>query len=51
LNGTTAPPTAAQVVAAAQLIKRYENVRVAFAAGYTYVIKTNGEEHLLSMLC
>ena len=52
--GTDAPPTAAQVLAAAQLIKatdaslkRYENVQAAFAAGYTYVLKTNGEEHLL----
>jgi len=54
MYGTTAAPTAAQVVAAAQLInetdaslKRYKNVQAAFAAGYTYVIKTNGEEHLL----
>jgi len=54
MYGTAAPPTAAQVVAAAQLInetdaslKRYKNVQAAFAAGYTYVIKTNGEEHLL----
>ncbi len=54
MYGSTAPPTAAQVVAAAQLIKetdaslkRYANVRAAFAAGYTYVLKTNGEEHLL----
>jgi len=54
MHGTAAPPTAAQVVAAAQLIKetdaslkRYENVQAAFAAGYTYVLKTNGEEHLL----
>ena len=48
--GSTAPPTAAQVVAAAQLInqtdtslKRYANVQAAFAVGYTYVLKTNGE--------
>jgi hypothetical protein len=54
MYGSSAPPTAAQVVAAAQLIKetdaslkRYANVRAAFAAGYTYVLKTNGEEHLL----
>jgi hypothetical protein len=54
MYGSTAPPTAAQVLAAAQLIKetdaslkRYANVRAAFAAGYTYVLKTNGEEHLL----
>lgn len=54
MYGTTAPPTATQVVAAAQLIqqtdaslKRYENVQAAMAAGYTYVLRTNGEEHLL----
>jgi hypothetical protein len=54
MYGSTAPPTAAQVTAAARLIsqtdaslKRYANVRAAFAAGYTYVLKTNGEEHLL----
>ena len=54
MYGTTAPPTAAQVTAAARLIsqtdatlKRYANVQAAFAAGYTYVLKTNGEEHLL----
>ena len=54
MYGTTASPTAAQVLAAAQLIKetdaslkRYANVQAAFAAGYTYVLKTNGEEHLL----
>ena len=54
MYGTTAAPTAAQVLAAAQLIretdaslKRYANVQAAFAAGYTYVLKTNGEEHLL----
>ena len=54
MYGTTAPATAAQVVAAANLIKatdtslaRYKNVQAAFAAGYTYVLKTNGEEHLL----
>src|SRR5215472_8968373 len=54
MYGTTAQPTAAQVTAAARLIsqtdatlKRFANVRAAFAAGYTYVLKTNGEEHLL----
>jgi hypothetical protein len=54
MYGTTAPPTAQQVLAAAQLVtgtnaslKRFADVRAAFAAGYTYVLKTNGEEHLL----
>jgi hypothetical protein len=54
MYGSAAPPTAAQVVAAAKLIRetdaslrRYANVQAAFAAGYTYVLKTNGEEHLL----
>jgi hypothetical protein len=54
MYGSTAPPTAAQVLAAAQLInetdaslQRYTNVQAASAAGYTYVLKTNGEEHLL----
>ena len=54
MYGSTAPPTAAQVLAAGQLIeetdaslKRYTNVQAAVAAGYTYVLKTNGEEHLL----
>jgi hypothetical protein len=54
MYGSTAPPTAGQVLAAAQLVretdaslKRYANVQAAFAAGYTYVLKTNGEEHLL----
>jgi hypothetical protein len=54
MYGTTAPPTAGQVLAAARLVqatdvslKRYANVQAAFAAGYTYVLKTNGEEHLL----
>jgi hypothetical protein len=54
MYGSTAPPTAAQVIAAGQLINktdaslaRYQNVRAAFAAGYTYVLRTNGEEHLL----
>jgi len=54
MYGSTAPPTAAQVIAAGQLIKktdaslaRYRTVQAAFAAGYTYVLRTNGEEHLL----
>jgi hypothetical protein len=54
MYGSTTPPTATQVLAAGQLIKetdaslkRYANVQAAFAAGYTYVLKTNGEEHLL----
>jgi hypothetical protein len=54
MYGSTAPATAAQVIAAANLIKktdaslaRYTNVRAAFAAGYTQILRTNGEEHLL----
>jgi hypothetical protein len=54
MYGSTAPPTAAQVIAAGQLVKetgtslaRYRSVQAAFAAGYTYVLRTNGEEHLL----
>lgn len=54
MYGSTAPPTAAQVIAAGQLIRqteaslaRYRSVRAAFAAGYTYVLRTHGEEHLL----
>jgi hypothetical protein len=54
MYGSTAPPTAGQVLAAAELVRetdaslqRYTNVQAAFAAGYTYVLKTNGEEHLL----
>jgi hypothetical protein len=54
MYGSTAPPTAAQVIAAGQLIKatdaslaRFRSVQAAFAAGYTYVLRTNGEEHLL----
>jgi hypothetical protein len=54
MYGSTAPPTAAQVIAAGQLIKktgaslaRYRSVQAAFAAGYTYVLRPNGEEHLL----
>ena len=54
MYGSTAPPTAAQVLAAGQLIRetdatlaKFKNVQTAFAAGYDYVLKTNGEEHLL----
>ena len=54
MYGSTAPPTASQVLAAGRLIDqtdatlaRYQNVQAAFAAGYTYVLRTNGEEHLL----
>ena len=54
MYGSTNPPTAAQVEAAANLIKetdaslvRFENVNNAIAAGYTYRLATNGEEHLL----
>jgi hypothetical protein len=54
MYGSTAPPTAAQVIAAGQLIKqtdaslaRYNSVQAAFAAGYNYVLRANGEEHLL----
>ena len=54
MYGSSAPPTAGQVLGAAELVKqtntslkRYTNVRAAFAAGYTYVLRTNGEEHLL----
>jgi hypothetical protein len=54
MYGSAAPATAAQVIAAANLIKqtdatlaRYKNVQAAFAAGYTYILRTNGEEHLL----
>jgi hypothetical protein len=54
MYGSTAPPTAAQVIAAGQLIQatdtslaRYQNEQAAFAAGYTYILRTNGEEHLL----
>jgi hypothetical protein len=54
MYGSTAPATAAQVIAAGQLIKatdaslaRFRNVQAAFAAGYTYILRTNGEEHLL----
>jgi hypothetical protein len=54
MYGSTNPPTATQVEAAANLIKetdaslvRFENVQNAIAAGYTYRLATNGEEHLL----
>jgi hypothetical protein len=54
MYGSTNPPTAAQVQDAANLIKetdaslvRFENVQNAIAAGYTYRLATNGEEHLL----
>jgi hypothetical protein len=58
MYGSTNPPTAAQVQAAANLIKqtdaslvRYENVNNAIAAGYTERLATNGEEHLLCQNC
>lgn len=58
MYGSTNPPTAAQVEAAAKLIKetdaslvRFENVKNAIAAGYTYRLATNGEEHLLCAQC
>jgi hypothetical protein len=54
MYGSTKPATSDEIIAAANLIKatrasltRYQNVKAAFAAGYTYVLKTNGEEHLL----
>jgi hypothetical protein len=54
MYGSTAPPTAAQVIAAGQLIKeteaslaRYQNVQTALAAGYMDVLHANGEEHLI----
>jgi hypothetical protein len=54
MYGSTSPPTAAQVIAAGQLIKetdaslaRYQNVQAALAAGYTDILHANGEEHLL----
>jgi hypothetical protein len=54
MYGNTNAPTAAQVEAAANLINetdaslvRFENVNNAIAAGYTYRLATNGEEHLL----
>jgi hypothetical protein len=58
MYGNTNPPTAAQVQAAANLIKetdaslvRYENANNAIAAGYTERLATNGEEHLLCQNC
>ena len=54
MYGSTTAPTAAQVEAAGNLIRetdaslvRFENVNNALAAGYTYRLATNGEEHLL----
>jgi hypothetical protein len=54
MYGNTNAPDAAQVEAAANLIKetdaslvRFENVNNAIAAGFTYRLATNGEEHLL----
>ncbi len=54
MYGNTDAPTAAQVEAAATLIKetdaslvRFQNVNNAYAAGYTYRAATNGEEHLI----
>src|SRR5260370_14668653 len=54
MYGSTTPATAAQVIAAGNLIKatdaslaRYKNVKTALAAGYTYILRTHGEEHLL----
>jgi hypothetical protein len=54
MYGNTNAPDAAQVQAAANLITatdaslvRFENVNNAIAAGYTYRLATNGEEHLL----
>jgi hypothetical protein len=58
MYGSTNPPTAAQVEAAANLVKetdaslvRFENVNTAIAAGYTERLATNGEEHLLCQNC
>lgn len=54
MYGDASAPTAAQVQAAANLIKqtdaslvRFEDVNAALAAGYTDRLATNGEEHLL----
>ncbi len=54
MYGNTEAPTAAQVEAAATLIKetdaslvRFQNVNSAIAAGYTHRAATNGEEHLI----
>ncbi len=58
MYGNSNPPTAAQVEAAATLVKqtdaslvRFENVNNAIAAGYTERLATNGEEHLLCQNC
>ena len=58
MYGTASPPTAAQVEAAAALVRetdaslvRFENVNDAIAAGYTERLATNGEEHLLCQNC
>ena len=58
MYGNANPPTAAQVEAAANLVKetdaslvRFENVNNAIAAGYTERLATNGEEHLLCQNC
>ena len=58
MYGNTNPPTAAQVEAAANLIRqtdaslvRFENVNNAIAAGFTERLATNGEEHLLCQNC
>ena len=58
MYGNANPPTAAQVEAAATLVKqtdaslvRFENVNNAIAAGYTERLVTNGEEHLLCQNC
>ena len=58
MYGIANPPTAAQVEAAANLVKetdaslvRFENVNNAIAAGYTERLATNGEEHLLCQNC
>jgi hypothetical protein len=58
MYGSTNPPTAVQVEAAANLIMqtdaslvRFENVNNAIAAGYTERLATNGEEHLLCQNC
>lgn len=58
MYGTTSPPTATQVAAAANLIRetdaslvRFEDVNKAIAAGYTERLATNGEEHLLCQNC
>jgi hypothetical protein len=54
MYGNTDAPTAAQVEAAAALVKetdaslvRFQNINNAVAAGYIYPAATNGEEHLI----